>query len=97
MSVATMRTARTAVATRMTVDRGDDDDGIGGRDDGDGGGMQMPWHIGMPNCCAIANVVGRVRRPAKARSSRLELPNARCTFHFPSPLPTCAWREILPR
>lgn len=51
----------------------------------------------MPNCCATANVVGRVRRLAKARSSRLELPNARCTFHFPSPLPTCAWREILPR
>lgn len=62
-------------------------------------------YIGMPNCCATASVVGRVRWPALKRGLvKSNCPTrARCTFHFPSyPYLSCGvytrrMYEILPR
>lgn len=88
--IATTTTAAVAIAaTRTTAARGDDDDDDDGVGGGDGGSTQVPYGILECQIVAPLPTVGRVRRPAKARSSRVELPNARCTFHFPSPLPVC--------
>lgn len=70
---------------------GDDDDGVAG--------VGWCWwyktvchsmaYIGMPNYCATDSVVGQVRWPALKRGLvESNCPTrARCTFHFPSPLP----------